>query len=104
LKRAVGAILQGQIWAPNEVLSDLLSDLLRAVSMKLENGLTPQEARILELSLQGYKNPAIADALFISLETVRWHRRRLNRKLRTSNQLRYPQTIAAPPDREKAVG
>jgi DNA-binding NarL/FixJ family response regulator len=104
LKRAVVAILQGQLWAPSVVLSDLLSDLLRATSMRLENGLTPQEARILELSLQGHKNPAIAEALFISLETVRWHRRRLNRKLRASNPPRYPQTKAAPPDREKAAG
>jgi DNA-binding NarL/FixJ family response regulator len=104
LKRAVFAILKGQLWAPSVVLSDVLSDLLRSASLKVENGLTPQEARILELSSQGYKNPAIAEALFISLETVRWHRRRLNRKLRTSNQPRYPQAKAAPPDREKAVG
>jgi DNA-binding NarL/FixJ family response regulator len=104
LNRAVLAILKGQLWAPSVVLSDVLSDLLRAASLKVENGLTPQEARILELSLQGYKNPAIAEALFISLETVRWHRRRLNRKLRLSNQPRYPQTKIAPPDLEKAAG
>ena len=104
LNRAVLAILKGQLWAPNVVLSGLLSDLLRAASLRLENGLTPQEARILELSLQGYKNSAIAEALFISLETVRWHRRRLNRKLRASNQPRYPQAKAVPLDREKAVG
>jgi DNA-binding NarL/FixJ family response regulator len=104
LKRAVLAILKGQLWAPSIVLSDVLSDLLRAASLKVENGLTPQEARILELSLQGYKNPAIAEALFISLETVRWHRRRLNRKLRLSNQPRYSQTKASPPDLEKAAG
>jgi DNA-binding NarL/FixJ family response regulator len=104
LKRAVLAILKGQLWAPSIVLSDVLSDLLRTASLKVENGLTPQEARILELSSQGYKNSAIAEALFISLETVRWHRRRLNRKLRLSNQPRYPQTKIAPPDLEKAVG
>jgi DNA-binding NarL/FixJ family response regulator len=74
LKRAVFAILKGQLWAPSVVLSDVLSDLLRSASLKVENGLTPQEAR------------------------------RLNRKLRTSNQPRYPQAKAAPPDREKAVG
>jgi DNA-binding NarL/FixJ family response regulator len=104
LKRAILAILNGELWAPSVVLSDVLSDLLRAASLKVENGLTPQEARILELSLQGYKNPAIAETLFISLETVRWHRRRLNRKLRLSNQPRYSQAKASPPDLQKAAG
>jgi DNA-binding NarL/FixJ family response regulator len=90
--RAAFAILRGELWAPRSVISELLSDLLRSVSLKTDNGLTPQEARILELTLQGYKNSAIAEALFISHETVRWHKRRLNRKLRGPNEVRYPQT------------
>jgi len=104
LRRALFAVRKGELWAPHLVISELLSDLLRAASAKTENGLTPQEARILELTSKGYKNSAIAEALFISLETVRWHRRRLNRKLRLSNQPRHPQTKIAPPDLEKAVG
>ncbi len=82
LRRAVLAVLKGELWAPRAVVAELLSDLLRAASVKADSGLTPQEARILELTSQGYKNSAIAEALFISLETVRWHKRRLNRKLR----------------------
>ena len=100
-RRAVLAILKGELWAPRGLVSGLLSDLLRADSLKTENGLTPQEARILELTIQGYKNSAIADALFISQETVRWHKRRLNRKLRGSS--RYPQAKATPPAREIAA-
>jgi DNA-binding NarL/FixJ family response regulator len=102
LRRAVLAILKGEIWAPKVVLSELLSELLTVASLKVENDLTPQEARILELTMQGYKNSAIAEALFISLETVRWHKRRLNRKLRGPS--RYPQAKAIPPPREIAVG
>jgi DNA-binding NarL/FixJ family response regulator len=102
--RAVSAILRGEIWAPHAVISELLTDLLRAASLKTENGLTPQEVRILELSSQGYKNSAIADALFISLETVRWHKRRLNRKLRESSLPRYPPPAASSPPRELAAG
>jgi DNA-binding NarL/FixJ family response regulator len=98
--RATTAILRGEMWAPRGVVSELLSDLLRAASLKSENGLTPQEARILELTMQGYKNSAIADALFISMETVRWHKRRLNRKL--GGPVRSPQAKAAPPARELA--
>jgi DNA-binding NarL/FixJ family response regulator len=102
LRRAVLAVLKGELWAPQTVVSELLSELLRASSLKTENGLTPQEARILELTSKGYKNSAIAEALFISLETVRWHKRRLNRKLRGPS--RFPQDLATPPSREAAAG
>jgi len=102
--RAVLSILRGELWAPPAVVSDLMSDLLRAASLKTENGLTPQEVRILELSSQGHKNSAIADALFISLETVRWHKRRLNRKLRGSNLPNFTQAKASSPPRELAAG
>lgn len=94
LRRAVLAILNGELWAPHVVVSELLAELLRAASLKTDNGLTPQEARIQELTSKGYKNSAIAEALFISLETVRWHKRRLNRKLRGSGRL--PEDMAIP--------
>lgn len=88
-RKAVSAVLKGEFWAPRVVVSELLSDLLRAATLTNENGLTPQEARILELSSQGYKNYSIAEVLCISPETVRWHKRRLNRKLAESQALRY---------------
>jgi DNA-binding NarL/FixJ family response regulator len=102
--RAMLAVLKGELWAPPLVISELLSDLLRAATLKAENGLTPQETRILELSQQGYKNSAIAEALFISLETVRWHKRRLNRKLNARS--RHPQAKVGPstPARQTAAG
>ena len=103
LRRAALAMIQKEIWAPGAVVSELLSDLLRMASVKTESGLTPQETRILELTTQGYKNSAIAETLFISLETVRWHKRRLNRKLREPNRLPQSKAIAPPP-REMAVG
>jgi DNA-binding NarL/FixJ family response regulator len=93
LRRAVLAILDGEVWAPRRVISGLLLKLLKDCSSnKDENGLTPQEQRILELSVQGYKNSAIAAALFISTETVRWHKRRLYRKIGKSGTPRYPQS------------
>lgn len=81
-KKAVLAVSKGEFWAPRAVISELLADLLWASTLKAENGLTPQEARILELTSQGYKTSGIAEVLCISPETVRWHKRRLNRKLR----------------------
>ena len=101
LRRAVLAILNGELWAPHVVVSELLAELLRAASLKTDNGLTPQEARIQELTSKGYKNSAIAEALFISLETVRWHKRRLNRKLRGSSRL--PEDLAVPPSHVAAA-
>ena len=102
LRRAVLAILRGEIWAPRFLVSELVSDLLRAASLKSERGLTPQETRILELSSQGLTNSAIADALFISLGTVRWHKRRLNRKLRAELK-GHPHAKVPPPSRKAAA-
>ena len=102
LRRAVSAILRGEIWAPRCIVAELVSDLLRAASLKSERGLTPQETRILELSSQGLTNSAIADALFISLGTVRWHKRRLNRKLR-GDVKRAPHLKGIPPTLKAAA-
>ena len=87
LTKVVLAILRGELWAPRAVVSELLSDLLRENSVKVETGLTPQEARILELASRGLKNSDIGEALFISPATVRWHKRRLNRKLRARGRI-----------------
>lgn len=81
LQRAVPAILGGELWAPRRVISEMLSHLLKARTARPENGLTPREEHILELVGRGYKNSEIASSLFISQETVRWHKRRLYRKI-----------------------
>jgi DNA-binding CsgD family transcriptional regulator len=59
----------------------MLSHLLKSRAEKPDNGLTPREENILELVGRGYKNSEIASSLFISQETVRWHKRRLYRKI-----------------------
>lgn len=76
--RAVLAVLAGEIWAPRLVLSTMLTELLRT---RDENALTARENEILELIRLGRKNSEIAKALFICLETVRWHKRRIYRKV-----------------------
>lgn len=97
-------MLRRELWAPRVVITELLSDLLRAASLKEQTGLTPQETRILEMTVRGYTNSAIADSLFISMATVRWHKRRINRKLKATNQPRFPQTKTSPSPREQAAG
>ncbi|MOA42071.1 Response regulator protein VraR [compost metagenome] len=43
--------------------------------------LTKRERDVLKLIAQGYSNQQIADALFISLHTVKTHAQRVNAKL-----------------------
>jgi len=75
---AVKAVARGEIWAPRRVLAELLRSYL-----SLDHGtrLTKREDEILHLVVQGKKNNEIAEELFISRETVRWHLRRVYAKL-----------------------
>jgi DNA-binding NarL/FixJ family response regulator len=81
LQRAIEATLNGELWVPRSVLSTLVTELLASHLPGKESTLTPREQHILELTQQGRKNCEIAELLFISQETVRWHKRRLYRKL-----------------------
>ena len=98
VRRAVSAVLGGELWAPRRLISTVFSELLRVAFNKDANGLTPQEHRILELAEQGLQNSAIATALFISTETVRWHKRRLYRKIGRVSRLKV-QSVAPSPKR-----
>jgi DNA-binding NarL/FixJ family response regulator len=80
-KRAVQCVIDGELWAPRSVMAAMLTDFLSSQSSKKESTLTPREQHILDLIEQGYKNSEIAAFLFISQETVRWHKRRLHRKM-----------------------
>jgi DNA-binding NarL/FixJ family response regulator len=93
LRQAVLALIQGELWAPRRLISALYSELLRMAFDKGQNALTPQEQRILELSAEGHKNSAIAITLSISPETVRWHKRRLYRKIGRGGLPRFPQAV-----------
>lgn len=79
LKLAVQAIFNGELWLPRRVLARLARETsLRSAPPKL----TRREANILSnLICQGLTNQEIADQLFISRETVRWHVRGLYAKM-----------------------
>jgi DNA-binding NarL/FixJ family response regulator len=80
-KRAVQCVIDGELWAPRSVLAAMLTDFLSSSTSKKESTLTPREQHILDLIEQGHNNSEIAAFLFISQETVRWHKRRLRRKM-----------------------
>ena len=79
LKKAVQALAEGQLWVRRADFTGLMRDLL----IHRESGpqLTGRETQILDLIAVGSSNGEIARTLFISMETVRWHVRRLMAKI-----------------------
>jgi two-component system response regulator NreC len=86
-RRALDAIGRGELWAPRITVAALVREFL---SEARPLGLTSREREILGLLAKGWKNQEIADALFVSRETVRWHLRGIYSKLGV-------------PDRKRAV-
>jgi DNA-binding NarL/FixJ family response regulator len=78
LGHAIRALAKDEIWASPRFLADFVRGLLSSDS---RHNLTPREAQILELITQGRSNRGIAEELFISRETVRWHIRTLYAKI-----------------------
>lgn len=85
LQAAVKAVCAGDLWYPRTLLSALVrkSILNRSIRQK---GLTSREAEILRLLGMHRRNQQIADELFISRETVRWHLRTLYSKIGVKNR------------------
>ena len=81
IRSVIPFILGGELLASRRVVSELLLQLIHAPDEKRGSLLTPREEQLLELVTAGYKNSEIAATLFISHETVRWHKRRLYRKI-----------------------
>lgn len=77
VRRAVRAILEGELWMPRRVLSRLA---LEGAGRQAGRKLTRRESEILSLIRTGLSNQQIANRLFISRETVRWHIRSLYAK------------------------
>lgn len=77
-RRAVDAVVSGEIWAPRKLISQMCREFLSADDpLKL----TAREEEVLMLLAAGHSNRKIADSLFISRDTVRWHMRAIYRKL-----------------------
>jgi DNA-binding NarL/FixJ family response regulator len=77
-RRAVDTVTSGEIWAPRKFVSQMCRELLFAFDpLKL----TAREEEVLAQLAAGHSNRKIADLLFISRDTVRWHMRAIYRKL-----------------------
>jgi DNA-binding NarL/FixJ family response regulator len=81
--KAIHAVLDGEIWVPRKVLSRLLHSLLFGEPGR---SLTKRELEVLTMICKGSTNQQIADELFISRETVRWHLRSVYSKIRAKDR------------------
>jgi DNA-binding NarL/FixJ family response regulator len=81
-RQAVQAISSGELWADRKTLSHLVRELLSEAN----HHLTRREAEIQALLGEGLRNHEIADRLFISPQTVRWHLRSMYSKLGTHDR------------------
>jgi DNA-binding NarL/FixJ family response regulator len=81
--RALKAVIAGELWFPRATLSRVLRGFLVAQD---PNRLTSREMEILDLVGSDMNNQQIADRLFISRETVRWHIKSLHAKLGTGTR------------------
>ena len=77
LGRMFDTVLGGEYWLPRSVLARAIDELLR----EREDGLTKRERDVLRLVRLGKPNREIAEMLFISKETVRWHLRSIYSKV-----------------------
>ena len=85
LRTVVAAIREGDLWYPRAILSALARRWMLNQSISRKK-LTEREEEILHLLGVGQKNQEIADQLFISRETVRWHIRTLYAKIGVNNR------------------
>lgn len=76
--KALRAVNTGELWMPRRILSKLAR---QGSPVGAEGKLTRRECDILRLIRMGRTNQQIAEELFISRETVRWHVRGLNSKI-----------------------
>jgi DNA-binding NarL/FixJ family response regulator len=84
LKKAVRAVASGEFWADRRATSRIVQQLLSQTGSR---SLTRREKQVLWLIGQGMKNRAIAERLYITRDTVRWHIRSIYAKIGVQDRL-----------------
>jgi NarL family two-component system response regulator LiaR len=91
LADAIKIIQKGEIWLPRDKMSSIMDRIISVVGRDLKekslDQLTPTEFQVLKLIGKGKSNDEIADALFISKNTVRSHIKSIYAKLNTHSRL-----------------
>lgn len=84
LKKAVRAVAAGEFWADRLATSRIVQQLLSQTGSR---NLTRREKQVLWLIGQGMKNRSIAERLYITRDTVRWHIRSIYAKIGVQDRL-----------------
>jgi len=91
LAEAINIIHRGEIWLPRDKMSSIMDRIISVVGRDLKektlDQLTPTEFQVLRLVGKGKSNDEIAEALFISKNTVRSHIKSIYAKLNTHSRL-----------------
>jgi len=91
LADAIKIIQKGEIWLPRDKMSSIMDRIISVVGRDLKekslDQLTPTEFQVLRLIGKGKSNDEIAEALFISKNTVRSHIKSIYAKLNTHSRL-----------------
>ncbi|MCK4336529.1 MAG: response regulator transcription factor [Candidatus Aminicenantes bacterium] len=91
LGEAIQVVYNGEIWLPRDKMSSIMDRIVSVVGKDLKektlDQLTPTEFRVLRLIGQGKSNDEIAEAMFISKNTVRSHIKSIYAKLDTHSRL-----------------
>jgi len=91
LVEALRIVLKGEIWLPRDKMSSIMDRIISVVGRDLKektlDQLTPTEFQVLRLIGQGKSNDEIAEAMFISKNTVRSHIKSIYAKFDTHSRL-----------------
>lgn len=91
LPEAVRVVRREEIWLPRDKMSSIMDRIISVVGRDLKektlDQLTPTEFQVLRLIGQGKSNDEIAEAMFISKNTVRSHIKSIYAKLDTHSRL-----------------
>ncbi len=91
LAEALKVVHKEEIWLPRDKMSSIMDRIISVVGRDLKektlDQLTPTEFQVLRLIGQGKSNDEIADAMFISKNTVRSHIKSIYAKLDTHSRL-----------------
>jgi DNA-binding NarL/FixJ family response regulator len=91
VRKAIGVVTEGSIWAPRRLLSKLIDRLLKtSIHSRVAEvpQLTSRERQVLELIMQARSNREIASELGIEERTVRAHLGRLMHKAGVDNRIK----------------
>ncbi|NJK97064.1 MAG: response regulator transcription factor [Bacteroidales bacterium] len=83
LELAIGEVCRGNTWFSNELLQKVIISISKPGSKEL--GISEREQDVLKLICEGFTNDQIAEKLFLSTDTIKWHRNNLLSKTGCKN-------------------